>query len=291
MISQVLLNGLIAGSNYALVALGFALIYSVTRFFNFAHGGIYTAGAYFTLTFFVFWKIPFIFAAIFAVLLAGLLGIGIEYFIYKPMHRKNSTNPVLLLTSLGIFIIIQNCISLVFGNEIKSIRNSVQEGYIFFGARITEIQIIIIVVSLLLFIITTIGLKYSRFGKVLRAVASDQHLAVTVGIDTQKVRYATFFLGSSLAALAAILISLDVDMNPLMGMNALLFGVVAVIIGGLGNILGAYFGGILLGFAQHLGVWYTSSIWQDAIAFLILIVFLLFRPQGFFGKKLKKSQI
>lgn len=166
-----------------------------------------------------------------------------------------------------------------------------REGLNVLGARITPVQIAIILTSLALFALTAVILKRSKIGKALRAVANDPELAVVSGLDKDKIINFTYFAGSALAAIAAILISLDIDMTPLMGFQAMLYGVVAVVIGGLGNILGAYFGGLLLGLAQHLGVWYISSKWQDAIAFVILILFLLFRPQGFFGQRIRRSEI
>ncbi len=125
----------------------------------------------------------------------------------------------------------------------------------------------------------------------MRAVANDPELAQISGIDTDRIILWTFAVGSALAGFAAILISLDIDMTPTMGLYALMMGMVAVIIGGTGNITGAACGGLLLGLAQHLGVWKISSKWQDSIAFFILLVFLLFRPHGFFGRKVKKIQV
>lgn len=292
MISQIILNGILAGSVYALVALGFSIIYSTVRFFHFAHGAVYTAGAYFAYLLFVLNKWPFAVAVAAAVVLAALLGVAIEFFIYKPIKRQRASGTILLIASLGVFIVLQNLISLFFGDDTKTIRSGeVRVGLNVLEARITLVQIAIILTSLVLFALTAIILKRSKIGKALRAVANDPELAVVAGLDKDKIIYFTYFVGSALAAFAAILISLDIDMTPLMGFQAMLYGVVAVVIGGLGNTLGAYFGGLLLGLAQHLGVWYISSKWQDAIAFVILILFLLFRPQGFFGKKIRKAEV
>ena len=292
MTSQLLANGLIAGSVYALVALGFSIIYSTVRFFHFAHGAVYTAGAYFTYLFFAICNLPFAVAVAAAVVLAALLGVGIEFFVYKPIKGQGASSTILLIASLGVFIVLQNLISLFFGDDTKTIRTGeVREGLNVLGARITPVQITIILTSLVLFALTAVILKRSKIGKALRAVANDPELAVVSGLDKDKIIYFTYFVGSALAAIAAILISLDIDMTPLMGFQAMLYGVVAVVIGGLGNILGAYFGGLLLGLAQHLGVWYISSKWQDAIAFVILILFLLFRPQGFFGRRMRKAEV
>lgn len=275
-----------------MIALGFSIIYSTVRFFHFAHGTIYTAGAYFTYLLFTIYKLPFAVAVAAAVTFAALLGVAIEFFVYKPIKRQGASSIILLIASLGVFIVLQNFISLIFGDDTKTIRSgAVREGLNVLGARITPVQIAIILTSLVLFVLTAIILKRSKIGKALRAVANDPELAVVAGLDKDKIIYFTYFIGSALAASAAILISLDIDMTPLMGFQAMLYGVVAVVIGGLGNILGAYFGGLLLGLAQHLGVWYISSKWQDAIAFVILILFLLFRPQGFFGKKIRKAEV
>ena len=199
---------------------------------------------------------------------------------------------VLLLASLGMYIVLQNTISMVFGDDTKSIRSGiVREGLPVFGARITPIQVVIICTSIVLVLLTALWLKKSRMGKAMRAVANDAELAQISGIDSDRVVLWTFGVGSALAGVAGILVALDVDMTPTMGMNALMMGVVAVIIGGVGSIPGVAMGALLLGLAQHLGVWKISSQWQDAIAFIILFVFLLFRPQGFLGRKVKKAEV
>ena len=292
MLLQLIVNGIIAGSVYVLVALGFGLIYGTTRFFHFAHGAIYTAGAYFAYTFIVLLGLPLFFSLFLAILFTSLLGVLTEISIYRPLRERGATSLVLLIASLGIFIVIQNVISLIFGDDTKTIRSGVvTEGINILGARITQIQILTIVVCLALFIITTLIVMRTRIGKAIRAIGNDPELALISGIDTDRAILYTFAVGSALAAVAAILVAFDVDMTPTMGMNALMMGVVAVIIGGVGSIPGAALGGLLLGLAQHLGVWQISSKWQDAIAFVILLSFLLFRPYGFFGRVVKKVEI
>lgn len=292
MLHQLVLNGLIAGSVYALIALGFGLIYGTTRFFHFAHGAIYTCGAYFTYLFAAWLGLPLAVSIALAILCTSFLGVLIELGIYRPLRRHDATSLVLLLASLGIFIVLQNVISLVFGDDTKMLRGGlVQEGLEILGARITPIQLTIIAVSAALFIVSSLILKYTKIGKAVRAVANDPELAQVSGIESDRVILFTFAVGSGLAAVAAILISFDVDMNPTMGFNALLMGVVAVIIGGVGSLPGAALGGLLLGLAQHLGVWPIGSQWQDAIAFVILLIFLLFRPSGFFGRKVTKVEV
>ena len=289
MLIQVLINSVSAASVYALTALGFSLIYSTTRFFHFAHGAVYVSGPYFAYLFHSLIDVSLVFSLPLAVASSSILGIALEAFIYKPLRTKGSTSLILLLASLGIYIMIQNIISMIFGDDTKTLRSGiVREGIEFFGARITIIQLTIIIVCFVLLIACWILMKYTKIGSAMRAVASDPELALISGTDTDRVILFAFAIGSALAGIAAILISFDIDMTPTMGMNALMMGVVAVIIGGVGSIPGIALGALLLGMAQHLGVWKIGSQWQDAIAFVVLLIFLLFRPQGFLGKKVKK---
>jgi len=292
MLNQILLNSIVAGSIFALLAFGFSVVYVTTKFFHFAHGVIFTLGAYFTYLYASIIGLSLIISIPLAILSATLIGILIELIVYRPLRRKGTTPLILLLSSLGIYIVLQNLISMTFGDDTKTLRSGiVQEGIEIFGARITPIQIMIVIVSMVLLVGCWALMKFTKMGRAMRAVASDPNLALVSGIDTDKVILFAFALGSALAAVAAILISYDIDMTPTMGMNALMMGVVAVIVGGVGSIPGAALGGFLLAFAQNFGVWKISSQWQDAIAFIILLLFLLYRPYGFFGKKIRKVEV
>jgi len=197
-----------------------------------------------------------------------------------------------MLSSLGTFIVLQNLISMLFGDDTKSIRTwEVREGIQVWGAYITPVQIIIIGVSMTLLILVAGYLMLDKRGKAMRAVAADKELARLCGINSDRIIFLSFAIGSALAGIAGILVALDVDMTPTMGMNMLMMGVVVMIIGGVGSIWGIVLGSLLLAFAQNFGVWYISSQWQDAIAFGILLIFLLFKPEGFFGKKIRKAEV
>lgn len=290
-ISQILINVLISSSVIILMAISFSIIYSTTRFFHFAHAVIFTSGAYFTFLFYKLFGFPIFLSISLAIICALLLGCLIEKIIYKPLRKKQASSMILLLASLGIYILLQNLISMIFGDDTKSIRSGVvKEGINIFGARITPIQIVIIVTAIIVTILLMLFLKKTKIGKAMQAVANDAELANISGISSDRVILISFAIGSGLAGLAGILVALDVDMTPTMGMNALMMGVVAMIVGG-NNIKGIVCAALLLGFAQNFGVWYISSQWQDAIAFVILLIFLLFRPQGFFGKKLRKQSV
>lgn len=288
--SQSIIDGLISAGWIMIVAGGFGLIFYCARFFHFAHGGIFTAGAYVCFFFKVWLGFPLLISIFFAIALGTTLGCLIEIYIYRSLRRKKASSLILLLASLGIYIIIQNIISLIFGNDTKSIRlGTIEEGINIFGARITSTQLLIISISIILVYALWILLKKTKIGKAIQAVAIDPELASVSGISCNRVILWTFGIGSALASVAGILVALDVDMNPAMGMNALMMGMVATIIGGTGSMPGLALGSLFIGMAQHLGVWKASSNWQDAIAFSILLIFLLLRPQGILGRKSKKA--
>ncbi len=286
MIEQLLLNGIIAGSIYSLVALGFSLIYQTTRFFHFAHGAVYTFGAYFAYLFYIQLGYERIVAFPLACVCAMVLGAGCEVLVYKQMRKRKATDLTLLIASLGLYTLLQNIISMVWGDDTKTMRTGeVVEGHALLGARITDVQIMIIAATVVLIALMTLILTQMKFGKTLRALANDPELAQLSGINSDRYILYAFAIGSFLAAVAAIMISFDTDMTPTMGFNALVMGVVAVIVGGINSLPGAALGGLFIGLAQNLGVYWLPSKWQDTIAFVILILFLLFRPYGILGKK------
>jgi branched-chain amino acid transport system permease protein len=292
MLNQLLFNGVIAGGIYALVAIGFALIYQTTRFFHFAHGAVYTFGAYFAYLFFVQLGFDRWLAFPLACVATMVLGVALEVGIYKPMRNRKATDLTLLIASLGLYIVLQNVISMVWGDDTKTMRTGeVVEGHAILGARITNIQIAIIATSLALITLIALMLTRTKFGKALRALANDPELARLSGINSDRYIMYAFAIGSFLAAVAAIMISFDTDMTPTMGFNALVMGVIAVIVGGIGSLPGAALGGLLIGLAQNLGVYWLPSKWQDTIAFVILIGFLLFRPYGILGRKPQKAHV
>ena len=292
MFVQITTNAAIAASLYLLVALSFVVIFKATRFFHFAHGIVFTAGAYLTLISKNWLGMSPLFSFISGIAFCTILGCLMDLCIYRPLRKKGSSELILLLASLGIYVFLQNTISMVFGDETRSVRTGVvQEGYNVLGARITGIQVVTIFVSAVLVTSLWGFLKFSKMGKAVRAVACDPKLADISGIDSGRVILWAFGIGSALAGVAGILVALDVDMTPTMGMHALMMGVVVVIIGGVRSIGGIVLGAMLLGMAQHFGAWFIGSQWQDAIAFVILVVFLLVRPEGFMGKKVKSATV
>ena len=292
MTSQIIINIIISFSIFTLAAISFSLIYQTTRFFHFAHAVVFTFGAYFTFLFsqLIGWSL--VSAILTAIVAACLIGCMAEWFIYRPLRKKESSSIVLLLASLGIYIVLQNLISLFFGDETKFIRTwEVREGIEIAGAYVTPVQIVIIATSIAIVILVSGYLMLAKTGKAMRAVASDSELSKLSGIKSDRIILISFAIGSALAGIAGILVALDVDMTPTMGMNMLLMGVVAMIIGGVGSIWGIVLGSLLLATAQNLAVCYISSQWMDATAFAILLLFLLFKPEGFMGKKIRRTEV
>ncbi len=289
---QVLMNVLIAASIYMVVGVSFSIIYSTVRFFHFAHGIVFTAGAYSAYLFKIWLGLPLLFSILFGIAISIVFGCLMEILIYRPFRHKKSSHLILLLASLGIYIFLQNSISMFFGDSTRTIRTGVvKEGINVLGARITPIQIVTICLSTALVIALSAFLKRTKTGSAMRAVANDSILASISGINSNAVILQAFAIGSGLAGLAGILVALDVDMTPTMGMNALMMGVVVVIVGGVGSIPGIALAALLLGMAQNFGAWFIGSQWQEAIAFIILIVFLLFKPEGFLGKRVKAATV
>jgi branched-chain amino acid transport system permease protein len=297
-VNQLIVNGIISASIYILIALGFTIIYRTVRFFHFAHGVIYTAGAY--LAYSVL-RIAYresnspavlILAVLGGIIGAGIVGILIDRVVYRPLRKRKAPNLVFLLASFGIFIFIQNLLQLIYGAQILTLRTGpVKEGHHIVGAVITNVQILILVVSVCLCAVLWLFIQKTKLGKAMRAVADDPLAASVVGINPERIILAAFAVGSALAGVAGILVSYETNIEPTMGMNAILKGIIASIIGGIGSIPGAMFGGLFLGIAENLGIWKISAGWKDCIAFVILIAFLLLRPGGIMGIKTEKEQL
>lgn len=292
MIEQLILNGIIAGSIYALIAIGFTVIYKTVKFFHFAHGVVYTAGAYVAYSLAISLGLPYIISFFLSAAFAAGLGIAIDRGVYWPLRRKGAPNLVFLVASFGVFIFIQNTIQLIYGAQILSLRTGpVREGYHIFSAVITPTQILILVVSIILMIALWSVVQFTKLGKGMRAVADDPVAASLVGINPERIILYTFAIGSALAGVAGILVSLETNLEPTMGLSAILKGIIASIIGGIGSIPGAVIGGFFLGIVENLGIWKIQAGWKDCIAFAILIIFLLVRPSGFLGTKVGRERV
>jgi branched-chain amino acid transport system permease protein len=280
------MNSLIAGAIYSLMALGFNLIYGTTKFFNLAHGAMAVVGGYGVYYFskMLGWNLTS--AIILGIALAGVLGWLLDRFIFLPLRRRKATNTITLVASLGAFTAIQAIVAILFTSQFQTLDKNTGTSKIYevLGGIITETQVVILVSGLIIMGALVLLLKYTMFGKAVKAIGDDESVAKIIGINTDKIIAKVFLIGSAIAGWAGIMVGFDTGLEPTIGMNLLLKGIIASIIGGIGNIYGAVLGAFLLGFAENFGIWKISSEWKDAIAFGILIIFLIFRPQGILKK-------
>jgi branched-chain amino acid transport system permease protein len=283
---QVFVNSLVIGSLYGAIAMSFALAYRTTRFFNLAHGSMAAIGGYM-----FFWMRDSFGAGIFISLPAGILAAGIagfliDRFIYAPQRQRKASSTVLLVVSLGVVTVIEAVLSMMFGPQFRPLVTSGQISSFQVGpVFITQVQIWIIAVNLLIFGGLIALLYKSKFGRMIRAIADDADVARTLGIRSDFYIGIVFFIAAAIAGLVGILNGLDTGLQPVMGFYLLLKGIVASIIGGVGSIPGALLGGLLLAVVENAGVFTIGSEWRDAIAFVLLLVFLALRPQGILGKE------
>ncbi len=283
---QLVLNSLIAGAIYSLIALGFNLIYGVTRFFNLAHGVMATIGGYAVFYFAktLGWNLWL--AAIIGILLAGFIGYTLDKIIYLPLRKRKASNMVLLVASLGVFTALQAIIAILFTSQFQTLSQNADRQMIYeiLGGVITQIQLIILIGVIVILVFLALLLKYTMFGKAITAISDDEEVSKIVGINTDKIISYVFFVGSAIAGLSGILVGFDTGIEPTMGLGLLLKGVIGAIVGGIGNLYGGVLGSFLLGFVENFGIWKIAGEWKDAIAFGLLIIFLLFRPQGIIKK-------
>lgn len=292
MVTQLLLNGIVSGSAFALIGLSFYIIYAPAKFLHFTHGAVYAVAAYATLAALTWMRLPLLIAVALGGVMAIVLGCVCEFCLYRPLRYRGASGLVAMLASLGAYVVLQNGISLLFGDDVKSLSlGEVTEGTRVFGARLASAQIAIVVGCACAFALSRLVLTHTEFGKALRAVTSDSELASIRGVDVARTTLGAFAFGSGLVGLAGVLVGLDVGLTPTMGLNALMMGIVAMIAGGTRSPIGILLGGLMLGFAQSLGVWKIGSQWQDSIAFVILVAFVLLRPQGVLGRLPKKSRV
>jgi branched-chain amino acid transport system permease protein len=244
---------------------------------------VYTLSAYFFYTLCNLLEWPLIPAFVVTLIIIAVLGILIDEIIYMPLVKRGSSQLIQLLSSLGLYIVMINFIAMIYGNETKVLSPGVQPTYSFGSLILTQIQVATAIALVALFSGLIMLLKKTRLGKIIRAMRDDPQLVSVMGINPRRVRRVVFALGSALAAVAAMLLGLDVGIDPNIGMAAVLNGAVAVIIGGVGIFTGAALGALLLGILQSLAIWQASARWQDLVTFLVLILFLLFRPEGILG--------
>lgn len=282
---QLILNSIIASAIYMMVALGFNLIYGTVKFFDLGYGALTAIGGYMVFLFYKKLGLDLSISIILGVLIAGCVGYLINKFVYKQLRDRKASGMVLLVASLGVLTVLQAVVAMLFTSQFQTLSmGGTNKVYEIGGAVITQVQLIILLSGFAIAGALILVLKKTLFGKAINAVADDEEVSKIVGINTNKIIGYVFFIGSSIAGLAGVFIGFDTGIEPTMGLSLLLKGVIASIIGGIGNIYGAVLGAFLLGFVENFGIWKISGEWKDAIAFVLLIIFLIFRPQGILKK-------
>jgi branched-chain amino acid transport system permease protein len=281
---QQLINGLSLGSVYALIAIGYTMVYGIIKLINFAHGDIYMVGAYVGYFSVVIFHFPFIPSLVTSMLCCAILGIIIEKVAYKPL--RNSPRIVLLITAIGVSLLLENGFRLIFSPNPRPFPDLLKIKIFKYGTlQITNIQLAILLVSILLVVILTYIVNRTKIGKAMRATSFDVEAAQLMGININNIISVTFAIGSSLAGAAGVLVGMAYPrIDPYMGIMPGLKAFVAAVLGGIGLLPGAMIGGIIMGEAETLTKAFISSRLSDAIAFGILIIILIVKPSGLLGK-------
>jgi len=295
MFTQQLINGLALGAVYALIALGYTMVYGILQLINFAHGEVYMLGAYLgiiVLGVLTYWgltayslALSLLITVIVSMLFCAAYGAVIERVAYRPLRNAGKLTP--LISAVGMSIILQNFVMLAQGKEYKNMPPMLPtEGFNLFGANVSPVQGFILTASILMMVALQLFVSRTRLGKAMRATSQDRVMAGLVGININLVISITFMIGSSLAAVAGVMVTLYYGVVHFsMGYTAGLKAFTAAVLGGIGSIPGAMLGGFMLGLIENFGASYISSAYKDAFAFLVLIITLILRPSGLFGQK------
>jgi len=280
---QLFVNGLINGSHYALLAVGFGLILATTGVVHFAYGPIFTLAAYVAWLAAAALGLPIVVGILAGAVVAAAVGMLSYRFLYLPFERRQSPVLVPLIASLGLFIVLQNMIGIVFGTGSRVIENLDYEIFLIGPVFFTEIHLWQVLSLLGVLALLLPFLRYTDHGKAILAMTDNREMARIIGIDTVKVSLLIFALGSAISALPAGLILMKNGASPTMGFIAVFMAFVAAIVGGVGSIRGAIAGGFAIGMLESVGMWKIPTEWQSSIAFVVLLLVVVLRPQGLFG--------
>ncbi len=287
-ILQQMINGISLGSVYALIALGYTMVYGIIKLINFAHGEIYMLGAvtgYFAITAL---GLPFFLALIFAMVVCATLGVVMERIAYKPL--RNAHRIAALMTAVGLSLFYQNITIYQIGAQAKAFPRLPVVNFDFLGVNVSNRQLLILGTAIVLMVLLHFIVQKTKMGKAMRAVSFDRDAARLMGINVDNTISFTFAIGSALAAAAGVLVGqLYGTVHPMMGLLPGLKAFVAAVLGGIGIIPGAMLGGLILGLAETGVSAIGYSTYRDAVAFAILIIILIFKPTGILGKNVKEK--
>lgn len=280
---QFIANGLCSGAVYLMVALGFGLIYYSSGIFHLAHAAIIVFAGYILYWLNVSLGVNLVLAGLISLVGAGLLGLSVQEVIYRPLYKKKAGPAIFMISSLGVYIVLINVIALLWGNETKILRPGVEKTFVFAGIILTKIQSLQLLAAAGTFFALYLFLHFTNLGRTSRAISENPVLAEVMGINVSRYRMIIIATGSVISSLGLILQALDVGMDPYIGFPLLLSATVACIIGGMRRFLAPALGAIVLGLLQSVVIYYANARWATAVTFAVLILFLLFRPQGFLG--------
>ncbi|WP_144475616.1 branched-chain amino acid ABC transporter permease [Cytobacillus oceanisediminis] len=289
MLIEQLINGITLGSIYAIVALGFTLVFGVLGIINMAHGEIFMFGAFIGVIVTSTFKGPLWLAFAAAVLVTGIMGYLLERFALRPLRNKQGVSHLApLISTIGVSILLENLSHHLFGAGNHPFNNSFAEISFQIGSiTVYLVQIVIFMISVILMYTLSYWLGKTKAGKALRATAENLETASLLGVNTKKTITMTVIIASAMGGIAGILVGMAFNsVTPQMGLSIGLKGLAIIILGGMGNVKGAMAGGLILGLAETFIVVYGDSGYRDAIAFVAIIVILLIRPQGLFGQKI-----
>lgn len=285
MLLEQILNGIMLGMVYALIAVGYSLVFGILRLLNMAHGSIYAFGAHMALFAVAMqWGLPAAF--VFAIIMTGILGIVIDSVILAPLRAKNAPNITCLISVIGVSYILQNMLMICFDSTKKTFPKLFDYGnVVIFGITLTSAQIAMFLISLAFLLLLTIIVTKTKIGLAMRAARENPKAANLMGIDVKKVVTFTFFLSGMCAAVAGVLVSGYYQMvYCTMGTDAGLKGFSAAVLGGIGVLYGSVVGGVIVGVAEALAVAFLGGSFRSAVAYVVLFLVLLIRPSGLFGK-------
>ena len=286
---QTLISGLSLGSIYALIALGYTMVYGIAKMLNFAHGDIIMVGAYAAVVAVFSIGLPPALAIIMSIVVCALLGMLIERLAYKPLRQAPPLT--VLITAIGVSYLLQNVSLLIFGSEQKAFPTLFEIPTIYIGeVMIDGITLVTLVVTAIIMISLTLFISKTRMGKAMRAVSEDKEAAGLMGISTNRTITITFAIGSALAAVASIFYGATyIYIKPTTGAMPGIKAFTAAVFGGIGSIPGAMLGGIVLGLIEQFSKAYISTLWADAIVFAVLVIVLVVKPTGLLGKKISEK--
>jgi branched-subunit amino acid ABC-type transport system permease component len=287
MVSQLIFNGLITGAIVALPALALTLIFGILRFPNFAIGAMLTLGAYMAWAANSLLGVPLALAAVFACVALGLVCAACDKIVFARLRDRDGIT--LLVASMGLAFVLENICRFAFGNDARNFAVPVARPVEWFGLRVNHEQLVIAISVSVCLALMFVLLRYTSLGRAMRAVADNAPLAAVRGIERERIAGITWMIAGAITALAGVLIGLDRAIDPVTGWNYQITTFAAAILGGLGNPLGAVIGALVIGVAEELSALIIPTNYRQAVAFLVIVILLLFRPHGLFGTKAIKK--